>query len=115
MRPFCFSDVQRHIVEQHEEIRARLQGLRRTAAYDHLPGAYRALRISLLRFAAHFDAHLAFEERELAPRLRELDAWGMAREAALRSEHREQRTRLEHVCALAEEPSNAETTVLFEA
>jgi hypothetical protein len=115
MRPFCFLDIQRKILDQHEEIRARIRGLRRNAEHIDLPWAERALRVLLLRFAAHFDAHLAFEERELAPRIRELDAWGPAREAALRAEHREQRRRLEEVCSLAEEPSTAESVALFEA
>lgn len=103
MRPFRFADVHRKILEQHEEIRARIEGLEQSSRRD-LPLAQQAVRVLLLRFAAKFDTHLGFEERELAPRIREVDAWGYAREAALRAEHREQRKRLEQVFALAEEP-----------
>lgn len=113
MRPFPFSDVERKILEQHEEIRARIEGLRRGA--ERTDWARDALRVLLLRFAAHFDTHLAFEERELAPRIREIDAWGNVREAALRAEHREQRTRVEGVCAMAEAPVESDVACLFSA
>jgi hypothetical protein len=114
MRPTYFIDVQREILEQHEEIRARIHGLQRNAERIDIPWAQGALRILLLRFATNFDAHLAFEERELAPRIRMLDAWGIEREAALRAEHRDQRRRLERVCALADEASTVETMALFD-
>jgi hypothetical protein len=104
MRPSCFHDVQRRILEQHEEIRARIRGLSRSAEQVDSPWAHRALRMLLLRLAAEFDVHLAFEERELVPRIAGLDAWGTTREAAMRAEHREQRRRIEEVCGLADEP-----------
>jgi len=76
----------------------------------------------LFRFAADFEAHLAFEERELSPIVRALDAWGRVRDAAMRSEHREQRRRIEELCTLAEQfvssPSTMErddAMTLFEA
>jgi len=62
-----------------------------------------------------FETHLAFEERELAPRIRDLDAWGTDREAALRAEHREQRQRIEEVCALSAEPLGADIWSLYDA
>lgn len=114
MRPFRFVDVERRILQQHEEIRARIHGLENLERIG-LPFAEGALSVLLLRFAAFFDAHLAFEERELAPRIRELDAWGGVREAALRCEHRAQRTRLEQVCALAEGSGVDDVTRLFRA
>jgi hypothetical protein len=107
MHPEHFRTVDAEILEQHREIRARLRGLQMCAERVALPRYLRALRAALLRFAVCFDAHLAYEERELAPRVRGVDAWGPAREAALLAEHREQRRCLERVCALAEEPSVA--------
>lgn len=114
MRPCCFADVEWHILEEHKEIRARIHALLMNAERVELPWARRALRVLLLRFASQFEAHLAYEERELAPRIRDLDAWGAVREAALLSEHRQQRRQLEEVCALAEDPTGAEEK-LFEA
>ena len=104
MRVLSLGDLQQEIVGQHKEIRARIRGLTTNALRAELPWALRALRLLLLRFAARFDEHLGFEERELAPRIRALDAWGSVREAALLAEHREQRRRLERVCALADDP-----------
>ena len=99
-----FSDVHATVLRQHAEIRARLRGLD-AAASPASPVSRAFLRISLLRLATLFDSHLAFEEAELAPRIRELDAWGPVRESAMRAEHIEQRTRLQRVCAMAEEDS----------
>lgn len=114
MHSVRFDELRRIILEEHEELRARIRGLERNAERVDLPWAQRAIQLLLPRFAARFEAHLAFEERELAPRLRDLDASGPVREAAMRGEHREQRRRVEEVCALAEEP-DIEATLLFEA
>lgn len=95
-------DVHATILQQHAEIRARIRGLDACGAPAASPLARLYSRISLLRLAAHFEAHLAFEEHALGPWLRELDAWGSAREAAMLAEHAEQRTRLERACAAVE-------------
>lgn len=115
MRRVPLAHVERQILEQHEEIRARLRALTRGAERADLPWAQRVLRILLLRFAADFEAHLAFEERELAPRMGSLGDDAREREAALHAEHREQRRRLEEVCALAEDPASADTIDLLVA
>jgi hypothetical protein len=104
MRTQCFGEVERTILAQHRELWARIRGLVQNAERVDLPWAHEALRLLFLRFMNEFDAHLEFEECELAPRVRELDAWGPAREAALRAEHREQRRRVEEVGSLAETP-----------
>jgi hypothetical protein len=109
MRAGSLSDVRRTILRQHEELRARLRGLAQVATLASIRSRSSSLSVLLLRFAARFDAHLALEERELAPRIRTLDAWGSVREAALLAEHREQRIELERVCALAEDPASAGT------
>ena len=101
MGALCLADVQRAICAQHREIRARLLGLLRSAeAEEHTD--LRTLRTALLRFSEQFEAHLLFEERELLPLVRRLDAWGSVREEAIIDEHRAQRTRVEDVCVLAE-------------
>jgi hypothetical protein len=100
-----FGEVHTRVLGQHAEIRARLRGLDACAVPAPASIASVHLRISLLRLAALFEAHLVFEELELAPRIMELDAWGPAREAALLADHEEQRTRLRRICAMAEEPS----------
>lgn len=100
-------DVHATILRQHAEIRARLRGLEAGAAPVCSPLATVYLRVSLFRLAVLLESHLRYEEQELAPRIRDLDAWGAAREAAMLAEHAEQRTRLEHVCFLAEsEPTD---------
>lgn len=97
-----FGDVHATIRRQHTEIRARLRGLDAGATSASSPLSAVHLRVSLFRLAVLFESHLQFEERELAPRIRELDAWGASREAAMLAEHLEQRTRLEYVCFVAE-------------
>lgn len=95
--------VQAQILRQHVEIRARMRGIERMAVSVGSPDTRRHLRMSLAHFASVFDEHLAFEERELAPLLRAIDAWGPVREEALLSEHREQRARVVRTVTLAEE------------
>lgn len=92
------------ILDHHAELRARLHGVAATASEARAPQGSLAIGAALLRLSAGFEAHLGFEERELVPRLRGIDAWGRERETALLTEHREQRERLEIVCALAEQP-----------
>jgi hypothetical protein len=115
MRTRTFVEVEREILTQHRELRARIRGLVRHAERVDLPWAHDALRLVFLRFVEQFDAHLDFEDRELGPRIRELDAWGPAREAALHSEHREQRRRVEEVGALAETLGAAASSAFCDA
>ena len=97
-----FGDVHAIVLRQHAEIRSRLRGLD-VGSMPVAAGIETAfLRVSLLRLAALFEAHLVFEERELAPRIREMDAWGPVREAAMLAEHTEQRSRIQQICVRAE-------------
>jgi len=98
----AFERVHGVILRQHTEIRARMRGIDRlsTAAGKH--DSLNHLRITLGHFASMFEQHLAFEERELAPLLRAVDSWGPVRENDLIEEHREQRQRVEALCALAD-------------
>lgn len=101
MASSCIGDVRRTVLLQHIEIRARIRDLAALADGASSISAVRLLQTLLSQFAARFGAHLEFEERELAPRMREVDAWGPEREAALLAEHAGQRERIERVCALA--------------
>lgn len=98
-----FDVIHAKINQQHAEIRARLRGLDAAAGAAATPLAPPQLRIALIRLAVLFDAHLAFEERTLGPRIRVLDAWGPVREAAMLAEHAHQRLRLQHVCATVDD------------
>lgn len=95
-------DIQKTVLSQHAELRAGLRWLAMLSE-GAKPGApaERSLCSSLVQFAARFGAHLDYEDRELAPRIRELDAWGPIRAASLRAEHAAQRERLEFVCMRA--------------
>lgn len=95
-------DVHATILRQHAEIRARFRALDACSAPAASPLAKAYARTSLRWLAARFDAHLAFEEQALGPWLRELDAWGPVREAAMLTEHVEQRARLERACVSVE-------------
>lgn len=97
-----FGDVRATVLRQHAEIRARIRGLDPDFVPLSAGSATLSLRVSLFRLAILFESHLRYEEEELAPRIRDCDAWGALREAALHAEHLDQRTRLEHVCFLAE-------------
>ena len=110
-----FDEVKLDVLAQHEELRSRIRALGRNAERVDSPRAHRILRLLVLRFAAQLDAHLAYEERELGPRVRQLDAWGAAREAALYAEHRDQRRRIEEVAMLAEAPGAADHAAFCEA
>jgi iron-sulfur cluster repair protein YtfE (RIC family) len=112
MRTLSFADVERTVLAQHDEIRARLRGLVNCIARFEAPAAPASVRMLLPRFAAHFESHLGFEERELAPRIRSIDAWGPVRESMMLAEHRAQRSRIEAVCALVETLADPQPALL---
>lgn len=97
-----FGDVSAMVLSQHAEIRARLRDLDGLGGAMASPHAATHLRVSLLRLAALIEAHLEFEELRLAPWVREVDAWGPCREAAMLTEHTEQRQRLREISQMAE-------------
>jgi hypothetical protein len=99
-----FGDVSAQVLHQHAEIRARLRDLDACGTLAP-PQAASLLRVALIRLAALFESHLEFEEIELAPWMRDVDAWGPCREAAMLAEHDEQRRRLQEICAMAEASS----------
>lgn len=100
-----FGDISAIVLGQHAELRARLRDLEVLGRPMPREAVAVHLRISLLRFASLFEGHLAFEEEELAPWIRDVDAWGPCREEAMLAEHAEQRRRLREICAMAEASS----------
>ena len=99
--------VRDRILEEHRAIRAHLlkvQGLVPGAARG-IPGTYHDLVEAASDLVRTFRAHLATEDRVLAPVLETIDAWGPVRRERLEDEHRRQREELE---ALAEQLRNAD-------
>jgi hypothetical protein len=100
-----FGDVSAVVLGQHAEIRAHLRLLDVLGGPMPPEAVAVHLRIAIFRLASLFERHLAFEEDELAPWIRDVDAWGPCREEAMLTEHGEQRRRLREVCAMAEASS----------
>jgi hypothetical protein len=98
------STVRAEVLAQHVTIRRRLRTVHRAAlrVLDSGTGMT-TLRDEVLRLAAELSAHLAFEERTLAPLLGTLDAWGELRRERLLDEHARQRAELEAMTASCEQ------------
>ena len=103
----AFERVHGAILRQHTEIRARMRGIDRLAVAAGRHDSLGHLRIALGHFAALFEQHLAFEERELGPLLRAMDSWGPVRENDMIEEHRGQRQRVEALFVLPEDDTAA--------
>ncbi len=98
--PLLFpATVRRQVLEQHAALRVLLQealdettrGLRgESERLDEVASAARELH-------RRFHAHLAFEERALAPILAVIDLWGPERVADLLQEHARQRAELDTI------------------
>ena len=110
----CFGDLRAAVFRHHAEIRARLRGLDAFTSPASPPLAAAQLRVAVLRLAVLVESHLSFEEHELAPCIRELDAWGKEREAALLAEHVEQRARLQYICLMAESEQTSDRELACE-
>ncbi len=103
-----FSEAYTLVLQQHIEVRGQLRELEAYAAGRLSPATSLQWRRSLLRVAALFEQCLGFEEAQLAPQVRAVDAWGPVREDAMLAEHVEQRALLERLRALADERPTAE-------
>lgn len=93
MRP---SRVREHVLTDHEKLRKMLDSLEAIAG-DVLSGERRLvgpLRDCAEEVLARLADHMRWEDRHLSEALREADAWGEERAAALAEEHRQQRTML---------------------
>ncbi len=92
------SEVRRHVLADHVTIRGMLLSVESVAKRvieeeRHLVGVLRLESEGLLAFLRE---HMRWEDRHLAPALREADSWGSARAEQLESDHREQRELLQH-------------------
>ena len=101
------SEVRRHVLSDHVTIRGMLLSVESVAKKvideeHHLVGALRLEGEGLLAFLRE---HMRWEDRYLAPALREADSWGSARAEQLESDHREQRQLLQHSLETIEEQS----------
>ena len=96
MRP---SEVRRSVLSDHQKLReqlTKLEQLSRAALVGtQLPRA--ALRGEAKVLLASLASHLNWEDRYLAPVLREADAWGALRCVKMAEDHHEQRNLLEYV------------------
>ena len=96
MRP---SRVREHVLADHEALRRQLQELERCArsALARPEGDALPLRREAKALVTTLAEHMRWEDRFLAPALRQADAWGQERAEILATDHREQRELLQDV------------------
>lgn len=96
MRP---SQVRERVLADHEALRRHLRELEAAArgALDEPEGGDARLRGRAEAFVSTLAEHMRWEDRYLAPALRNADAWGQERADLLASDHREQRELLDDV------------------
>jgi hypothetical protein len=89
--------VRERVIEQHHTLRQLLQQSLDATTRVFQPEGPNRDEVSRLVYElrARFWAHLAFEERHLAPVLAHLDLWGPERVEDLFTEHNRQRAQLE--------------------
>jgi hypothetical protein len=90
------SMVRDDILEQHADLRARLDELAEEVGLwrQREPGSGDRLRALGRDLCARFNAHLEYEDEELVPVLSALDSWGPERVRDLRVAHTRQRRKL---------------------
>jgi hypothetical protein len=89
--------VRERVIEQHQTLRQLLQQSLGATTRAFQPEGPTRDEVSSLVYdlRSRFWAHLAFEERNLAPVLAHLDLWGPERVQDLFAEHMRQRAQLE--------------------
>jgi hypothetical protein len=87
------ASVREAVLDQHRELRALMQAvLNECACAPQAQEHDRERFVRVIRdLHRRFDAHLEFEERELAPVLAVVDHWGPERLRAMHEEHAHQR------------------------
>lgn len=89
------SEVRAKILEDHRRLRGELGRLEATAIDGEIGEADAALLRELGEsFLEQLAAHMRWEDQNLAPALRDADAWGEERERRLVTEHAEQRAQM---------------------
>jgi hypothetical protein len=90
------ASVREAVLDQHRELRALMQGVLAACACEGPPQQHDRERVVEMIRDLHrcFDAHLAFEERELGSVLAVVDHWGPERLRAMHEEHAHQRAGL---------------------
>jgi hypothetical protein len=100
-RELTAASVRQNVLEQHavmrEVFRRVLDATTLTLQGD--AGSAAELPAVVRDFRRRFRAHLAYEERYLAPVLAEVDIWGPQRVSDLLNEHAEQRAQLDALIA----------------
>ena len=93
------SEVRRRVLKDHDMLRGRIESLERLAerAVSGARVTSDALRTSATELLAALRTHMAWEDRYLAPALRDADAWGPERVAQFARDHRQQRADIEHL------------------
>ncbi len=92
------SEIREKVLSQHREIEAMLEELR-LGASELLQGLETADRVKRAATALRgiLELHMAFEERYMAPAIREADGFGPERIRHLQDEHEEQRADLDRL------------------
>lgn len=92
------SQVRESVLSDHRKLREMLDGLEQACRASSSDASSQAgsLRTDAKVFLATLSSHMSWEDRYLAPVLREADAWGEERCAQLADDHEEQRNLLEY-------------------
>jgi hypothetical protein len=90
------SMVRDEVLQQHADLRARLEELAEELGRSRSTGQQDDERLRALGrdLCARFQAHMLFEERELLPVLAALDSWGPERVRDIHVAHARQRRKL---------------------
>jgi hypothetical protein len=101
------SEVRRRILADHERLRGVLLSIE-SLGRGVLGGSWEAvapLRLEGETLHQMLFEHMSWEDRYLAPALRDAGAWGGERAGCLDRDHREQRELLEHTLVGLRDPS----------
>ncbi len=110
------SEIRRIILEQHADLRVDLDAREKLCSrvLSGDPSFDPTLRERGEAFQRRFLEHLAFEDANLNPVLREADAWGDARVEQLLGEHEQQRVFLSAILASLHDSSRPPLDIALE-
>ncbi len=104
------SEVRRHVLDDHSELRDMLVRLE-ALARDERNQTSDTLRLAGEALLERLATHMRWEDRYLGPAVREADGWGDARAALLAEDHREQREILGYALAQLRDGSRPKALV----